>query len=79
MPFGQLLGALGRLLAALGRLLGVFWALFGRLLGGLGHSRLPNAAQEAPGLNFGGCWERPGRVPEVRKPVFFEVFPNKSL
>ena len=59
-PLGRLLGVLGRLLDALRRLLGASW--------------LPNAVQEGPGLDFGGFWERPGRVSEVPRLYFSWVF-----
>ena len=73
--------AVGALLAALGLLWGRFWALLGfssPLLGCswtlLGASWLPNAVQEGPGLDFGGFWERPGRVSEVPRLYFSLVF-----
>ena len=45
----------------------------------MGASWLPNAVQEGPGLDFGGFWERPGRVSEGPKAVFFMVFSYISL
>ena len=64
---GRSWGALGRSWAPLGRFLGVSWAL-------LGASWLPNAAQEGPGLDFGGFWERPGKGWEVPRPYFSWFF-----
>ncbi len=57
-PLGRLLGVLGRLLDALRRLLG----------------SILEAVQEGPGLDFGGFWERPGRVSEVPRLYFSWVF-----
>ena len=64
--FGRSWVALGRSWAPLGRFLGVSWAL-------LAASWLPNAVQEGPGLDFGGFWERPGRVSEVPR-LYFSWF-----
>ena len=63
---GWLLGALGRSWAGLGRFLAFSWAL-------LGASWLPNAAQERPGLDFGGFRGRPGRISEAPR-LYFERF-----
>ena len=67
--------------AALGRswdALGPFWAPLGHFLGVscalLDASWLPNAAQEGPGLDFGGFRECPGRLLEVPKLIFSRFF-----
>ena len=58
--------------------LGPFWAPLGHFLGVscalLDASWLPNAAQEGPGLDFGGFRECPGRLSEVPKLNFSRFF-----
>ncbi len=76
--FGRILRLLLRLLSLLAGFC-ASWDAPGSILEGiswtlLGASWLPNAVQEGPGLDFGGFWERPGRVSEVPRMYFSRFF-----